>query len=311
MATAAENLNPRPDLVVVGNVVKKTNPEAQALEALKLPFASFPETLRKFFLEDRHSVVVSGTHGKTTTSSLLAWTLEKNRKDPSMLIGGIPENFGEGFRLGRGAHFVVEGDEYDTAYFDKVPKFLHYKPDSLIVTSVEFDHADIYSSLDEIKAQFVKVAQLVPPQGRIYACVDCANTRDCVQNVSARVVTYGVQNDDAEWRAKIESTSDQGVQFTVHHQHTVFGDFSLALAGEHNVANALATIAWAANNGLSAVEIHDALSTFRGVTRRQTVRAVVRGVRIIDDFAHHPNRSKKNHRSNSCQVRGWQVVCCF
>ncbi len=285
----AENLDPAPDLVVIGNVIRRTNPEAEAVMARGLEYTSFPKALGELFLQHRHSVVVSGTHGKTTTTALTAWLLTSAGRDPGMLVGGVPENFGEGFRLGAGPHFVVEGDEYDTAYWDKVPKFVHYFPKTLIVTSIEFDHADIYPDVETIEAQFDRVVGLVPADGRVIGCAHDPRVRARLERSPAPVETYSARPGvDADWRAEAIEQGPEGSRFTVRHGATELGRFHLPLTGLHNVENALAAIAVGVGAGLDAAELAAGLSTFRGVARRQTVRAVVDGVRIVDDFGHHP-----------------------
>lgn len=284
-----ENLEPAPDLVVVGNVIRRTNPEALAVVERALPYTSFPKALGDLFLADKHSVVVAGTHGKTTTTSLVAWLLTAAGRDPGMLVGGVPANFGEGFRLGQGEHFVVEGDEYDTAYFDKVPKFLHYRPRTLIVTSLEFDHADIYDDVEAIEREFAKVVALVPADGKIFVCASAPRALAQMGGAVADVVTYSAQDAvDAMWMARDITTDEHGSSFALFSGRIRVGRFSLGLAGRHNVENAVAAIAFCLGAGLSVAEIKEGLVSYEGVARRQTVRAEIDGVRIIDDFAHHP-----------------------
>lgn len=282
-----ENLDWGPDLVVVGNVIRRTNPEAEAVVARELEYTSFPKALGDLFLADKHSVVVSGTHGKTTTTSLIAWLLASAGRDPGMLVGGVPGNFDEGFRLGGGEHFVVEGDEYDTAYFDKVPKFLHYRPQTLIITSLEFDHADIYDDVESIEREFAKVVALVPPDGKIYVCATAPRALQQVRAARADVVTYSARG-DANWAARDVETTPEGSSFSLFNGNVRLGRFDLPLAGTHNVENAVVAAAFGLSAGLSVSEIREGFESFQGVARRQTVRAVIDGVRVIDDFAHHP-----------------------
>ncbi len=291
---ASENLEPTPDLVIVGNAIRKSNPEAARARTENLPSTSMAKALGDLFLKGRHSIVVSGTHGKTTTTSLMAWILTHSHRDPSMFVGGIPENFQAGFRLGKGDHFVVEGDEYDSAYFDKVPKFLHYEPRTLILTSLEFDHADIYENVEEIEAEFSKLIALVPPGGRILACAHEARIRDRLKTTKARVETYSAAGDaDATWHAQNLVFSERGSEFSVFHEGIKLGRFALGLGGRHNVENAVAAIALGAGLGLSVHELKEAVRSFKGVRRRQTIRSEARGIRIIDDFAHHPTAVKQ------------------
>lgn len=290
----AENLDPAPDLVIIGNVIRRTNPEAQAVIERGLEYTSFPKALGELFLKDRHSVVVAGTHGKTTTTSLLAWVLTSAGRDPGLLVGGVPGNFGEGFRLGHGEHFVVEGDEYDTAYFDKVPKFIHYHPKTAIITSIEFDHADIYDSVERIEAEFDKLVALLPPSGLLIACATDDRVLRRAARAPCRVVTYSARPGvPADLWAEEVTVTEAGARFEAVRVDGTRRSFVLPLAGLHNVENALAVIAFADTAGLSTEEIRTGLESFRGIARRQTVRAEVAGVRIIDDFAHHPTAVKE------------------
>ena len=308
-----ENLDdPVPDQVIVGNVIRRDNPEAEAMVARGLPYTSFPKALGEEFLAPRHSVVVSGTHGKTTTTSLIAWILTSSGLDPSLLVGGVPGNFGEGFRLGEGPHFVVEGDEYDTAYFDKVPKFVHYHPRSLIVTSLEFDHADIYPDVEAIEDQFSKLFHLVPEDGRIFACASAPRVMRLAPFAEATVETYSARpGQSATWTVANVETSATGAEFTVFRGRVSLARFRLGLTGLHNVENALAAIAFAATAGVSVQDMVQALETFQGVARRQTVRAEIDGVRIIDDFAHHPTAVRETVAAVCARYPDDQVIAIF
>lgn len=284
-----ENLDPAPDLVIIGNVIRRENPEAQAVIERGLRYASFPAALSELFLSERHPIVVSGTHGKTTTTSLLAWLLIYANRDPGLLVGGVPENLGEGFRVGEGPYFVVEGDEYDTAFFDKQPKFLHYQPKSLILSSLEFDHADIYDNVEAIEAEFRKLVALVPPDGHIVACAGAPRVLALLGETRAQVDTYTAdENTRAIWQAREITFSPEGSDFSLFRQHVRVGRFHLPLPGKHNVENAVAAMVIAMRFGLSVTELQAGLLSFKGVSRRQTVIATPGGVRIIDDFAHHP-----------------------
>lgn len=293
-----ENLEPAPDLVIVGNVIRRTNPEAQAVLERGLPYTSFPKALGELFLERHHAVVVAGTHGKTTTSSLIAWLLTAAGRDPGMLVGGVPQNFGEGFRLGQGELFVVEGDEYDTAFFDKVPKFLHYRPQTAIITSLEFDHADIYPNVEAIEREFDKLVALVPPTGRIIACASQPRVPPRLAHAAAHVETYTAQADTAaHWHVRDVAFDARGSSFSLFNGRIRLGRFELPLSGMHNVENAVAALAFALGAGLSVAEVREGLESFRGVERRQTLRAEVGGIRIIDDFAHHPTAVQETVRA--------------
>ena len=284
-----QNLEPAPDLVIIGNVIRRVNPEAQAVVERGLPYTSFPKAIGDLFLSKSHSIVVAGTHGKTTTTSLIAWLLTSAGRDPGMLVGGVPANFGEGFRLGRGQHFVIEGDEYDTAYFDKVPKFLHYHPKSLIITSLEYDHADIYPNVEAIEREFDKLVELVPPGGVIIACASQARVPPRLAHAKCDVETYTARAGvTATWHAHDIELGTEGASFNVFRQRIKVGRFQLPMSGLYNVENAVAAVALGTSLGLSVAELREGLESFRGVERRQTVRAEIDGVRIIDDFAHHP-----------------------
>jgi UDP-N-acetylmuramate: L-alanyl-gamma-D-glutamyl-meso-diaminopimelate ligase len=282
-----EHLRDGPDLIVVGNAVSRSNPEVQAMLELGLPFLSFPQALAAFFLQDRHPIVVAGTHGKTTTASLMAWVLETAGLQPSFMIGGIPCDFGTNYRLGPGSFFVIEGDEYDTAFFDKGPKFLHYRPQSAILTSVEFDHADIYRDLDHIKSAFQRFMQLLPTHGFLAAGVDFPHVETLLSSAACAWEGYGFSA-AAHWRALEVETNATTTRFVVQHQGQTQGVVAWSLPGRHNIQNALGVIAVASHVGVSFECIQEGLRTFKGVKRRQEVRGIVGGVTVIDDFAHHP-----------------------
>ena len=275
----------KPDLVVVGNVIRRVNPEAAAVRARRLPQMSFPAALGAFFLRDRHPVVVVGTHGKTTTSSLMGHVLAAAGRDPSFLVGGVTRNSGANYRLGAGAHFVVEGDEYDSAYFDKGPKFLHYRPRTAILTSVEFDHADIYRDLAHCESAFDRFVRLLPPDGLLAVSAVYPNAVRIARACPARVVTYG---GDGDYAARDLTLGSDGARFEVLEGGRALGEARLPIGGAHNVENALGVMAAARGLGLSLDEIARGLATFAGVRRRQEVRAEPGGVLVIDDFAHHP-----------------------
>jgi len=290
----AKNLQPSPDLVVVGNAISRGNPELEELLDRRIPFCSLPQLLHDEFLRGKEVLVVAGTHGKTTTTSMLSWIFHSAGMQPSFLIGGIAENFGSSFHLGEGQHFIIEGDEYDTAFFDKGPKFLHYFPDAIILTSVEFDHADIYKDLDAVETSFKRLVNLVPRRGRIIAfdgavgdAAESPSLERCLQKAFCPVERYGAGS-RAQWRiANVKFDADR-TSWSVLRQGEVWADFEFALAGEYNVWNATAAAALAASYGISKNHIAAALSTFQSVKRRLEVKAQVNGVTIIDDFAHHP-----------------------
>ncbi|MDR2550285.1 MAG: UDP-N-acetylmuramate:L-alanyl-gamma-D-glutamyl-meso-diaminopimelate ligase [Desulfobulbus sp.] len=284
---AAANLAARPDLVVVGNVVRITNPEAVELARLGLPYLSMPQTLGHFFLEGKCSLVVAGTHGKTTTSSLLATTLHRLGAGPGFMIGGLVEAFGRNAQVGEGSHFVVEGDEYDTAFFNKVSKFQHYRPNCAILTSVEFDHADIFPDLAAIEASFAEFIGRIPPTGALVACLDDPVVATLAGAARCPVIGYG-SGADCEWQLADLHAQGLSIEFTAVHRGQPLGRCTLPMPGRHNGLNALAVIALLHHLGFAFEAIVAGLASFEGVKRRQQIRGVVRGVTVIDDFAHHP-----------------------
>jgi UDP-N-acetylmuramate: L-alanyl-gamma-D-glutamyl-meso-diaminopimelate ligase len=283
---AEANLQPHPDLVVVGNAISRGNVELEYLLDHRIPYCSLPQILHDEFLRGREVIVIAGTHGKTTTTSMLAWIFQSAGKRPAFLVGGIAENFGSSFALGDGGHFIIEGDEYDTAFFDKGPKFLHYFPDSVILTSVEFDHADIYKDLDAVKTAFKRLVNLVPRRGRIIAYEGNANVSECVSKALCPVERYGTNH--AAWQIANLQLEPQHTHWSVLREGRHWTDFDFPLAGEYNVLNATAAAAMAVACGISEAQIAQALKTFKSVKRRLEVKAEVNGVTIIDDFAHHP-----------------------
>ncbi|HHB75659.1 MAG TPA: UDP-N-acetylmuramate--L-alanine ligase [Desulfobulbus sp.] len=281
------NLAAGPDLVVVGNVIRAVNPEAIALAEKKIPYVSMPQALGHFFLTDHRSLVVAGTHGKTTTSSLLATALYRVGASPGYMIGGIVEAFGRNFRIGDGDFFVVEGDEYDTAFFNKVSKFLHYRPDCAILTSIEFDHADIFPDFAAIKASFSEFVSLLPVHGVLVACMDDPVVAEIVTNADCSVLSYG-SGDACRYRLHDLNVSGLQSSFCVDKDDKELGRFTLSLPGLHNVLNATAVIALMDHLGFSVTAMQKGLAGFEGVKRRQQIRGEVGGITVIDDFAHHP-----------------------
>jgi UDP-N-acetylmuramate: L-alanyl-gamma-D-glutamyl-meso-diaminopimelate ligase len=307
---AEANLNPRPDLVVVGNALSRGNVELELVLDQRIPFCSLPQILHDEFLVGKDVLVVAGTHGKTTTTSMLAWIFETAGLQPSFLIGGIAENFGRSFGLGDGQHFILEGDEYDTAFFDKGPKFLHYFPDSLILTSVEFDHADIYKDLDAVETSFKRLVNLIPRRGRIIGFDSGTSVDRCLQKAFCPVERYGV-SDRANWKIENLNLGEQHTSWSVLRKGKLWADFDFALGGEYNVWNATAAAALAANYGISKDVIAQALASFRSVKRRLEVKAEVNGITIIDDFAHHPTAIEQTIRALRArypQSRLWVVL---
>jgi UDP-N-acetylmuramate: L-alanyl-gamma-D-glutamyl-meso-diaminopimelate ligase len=278
------------DLVIIGNAVSRGNPEVEEVLDRKIRHASLPEAVREHFLWASRSIVIAGTHGKTTTAALTAWVLTAAGLDPSMLVGGIAANFGDhgsSYRLGRGRDFVIEGDEYDSAYFDKTAKFLKYLPDIAVVNNVEFDHADIYADLDEIRLAFRRLVGLVPRRGLLLLGSDSADALALKDRAICPVETFGF-SEAADWHAREAVTTETGTTFRVSRRRAPFGLFEIPLLGEHNVRNALAALAIGSALGLSPKTIAGALQQFKGIRRRLEAIGGVGGVTVYDDFAHHP-----------------------
>ena len=282
-----QNLEPRPDLVVVGNAISRGNVELEYVLDERIAFCSMPQILHDEFLQGREVVVVAGTHGKTTTTSMLAWIFQSAGLRPSFLIGGIAENFGSSFQVSEGKYFIIEGDEYDTAFFDKGPKFLHYFPDSIILTSVEFDHADIYKDLEAVETAFKRLVNLVPRRGRIVAFDSGESLERCLARAFCPVERYG-SHSKATWQISNLRFEPALTSWSLLRDDNPWADFEFSLAGEYNVWNATAAAAMAAGYGIAKEQIAEALKDFKSVKRRLEVRAQVNGITIIDDFAHHP-----------------------
>jgi UDP-N-acetylmuramate: L-alanyl-gamma-D-glutamyl-meso-diaminopimelate ligase len=283
----AANLAPAPDIVVLGNALSRGNPEVEAVLDSKIPYRSLPQTLEEFFLPGRDALVVTGTHGKTTTTSMLSWILHHAGRCPNFLIGGIAENFGRSFGLGGGDEFVLEGDEYDSAFFDKAPKFLHYHPREVVITSLEFDHADIYENLGAIELQFRRLVNLVPRSGRIVAWGESETVRGVVKKAFCPVETYGF-TPGVDWLAGDLEIAEGETRFRVSRKGREVARVRMALAGRHNVLNTTAAIAIAHGRGVSSEAIESAMAEFRGVLRRLEIKGEESGVLVVDDFAHHP-----------------------
>ena len=310
---AAANLNRAEiDLAVVGNALRADNVEAKAVRRLGIPHMSFPEALEELFLQTRHSVVVAGTHGKTTTTSLLAQVLSHAGRDPSLLVGGVPLNFNEGFRLGKGEHFVLEGDEYDTAYFDKGPKFLHYRPRTAIFTGAEFDHADIYRDTAHYESAFEKFFALLPQDGYAAACSGFANWKRLASFAKCKVESYAAHEEiEADWNSRWMNLGPAGASFEVHYRNSKEIRVTLPAAGRHNVENALGVYAACRALGLKPDEIAAGFKTFRGVKRRQELRGELKGIAVIDDFAHHPTAVRETIAAVAAQYPGRRLVAVF
>lgn len=297
----------KPDLVIIGNVIRKVNLEATAVRERKIPQMSFPAALGSLFLKHRHSVVVAGTHGKTTASSLLGHVLASAGRDPTFLVGGVTKNYAGNYRLGKGPHFVVEGDEYDTAYFDKGPKFLHYQAKTLILTSVEFDHADIYRDLAHYESSFEKLVALIPEDGTIVVSAGWPNAVRLARSSKAKVITYSSKADSgADVVPSQLELGPEGARFGV-----AGSELLLPMAGAHNVENALGVFAAAVSLGLTDVEIAQGFASFSGIKRRQEERGEPGGVLVIDDFAHHPTAVRETIAAVASRYPGRRVWAIF
>src|ERR1700726_2824576 len=319
---AERNLDPRPDLVVVGNAISRGNIELEYVLDTRIPFCSMASILHDEFLPGRESLVVAGTHGKTTTTSMLAWIYEVASREspafaPSFLIGGVAENFGTSFMVRPTRPFLLEGDEYDTAFFDKGPKFLHYFPDAVILTSVEFDHADIYKDLDAVETAFKHLVNRIPRRGRIVAfdgmagdTAESPSLERCLSKAFSPVERYGASA-RSHWRVTNLKLEPGRTFWSVLHDGKAWADFEFPLAGEYNVWNATAAAALAADYGIAKEEIAAALKTFKSAKRRLEVKAQVNGITIIDDFAHHPTAiagTLKALRARYAGARLWAIL---
>jgi UDP-N-acetylmuramate: L-alanyl-gamma-D-glutamyl-meso-diaminopimelate ligase len=319
---AEANLSPHPDLVVIGNALSRGNVEVEYVLDRRLPFTSMAALVHEEFLRGREVLTVAGTHGKTTTTSMLAWIFQVAGRQPSFLIGGIAENFGSSFAVTEGREFILEGDEYDTAFFDKGPKFMHYFPDGVILTSVEFDHADIYRGLDEIKTAFKRLVNLVPGRGRVVAWDEqgsaggldqrsvVGSVSECVSRAFCAVERYGFAGDSA-WRIRDVRYEPHRTIWRVERHRQPWAEFDFTLAGEYNVLNATAAAALAAGYGIDSATIGDALRGFRSVKRRLEVKAEIDGITVIDDFAHHPTAIAATLRALRTRFAGcrlWAIL---
>ncbi|MBE9580899.1 MAG: UDP-N-acetylmuramate:L-alanyl-gamma-D-glutamyl-meso-diaminopimelate ligase [Proteobacteria bacterium] len=305
-----ENLSHRPDLIVVGNAVSKDNPEVAAMFELAIPYCSLPQALNRFFITGKGALVVTGTHGKTTTSALLAWVLAIAGLNPGFMVGGILKNFGRNYNIGGGAHFVVEGDEYDTAFFDKGPKFLHYTPSRAILTSIEFDHADIYRDLAHVKNSFSDFIAAMPQEAMLAGYDGDPVVRELLTQAPCWTAFYGL-GERSPWRLENMDSDSPWTRFEVTRRGKHFGTFKTHLIGRYNVLNALAAIAVADDLGVPADVISRALETFEGVKRRQEVRGIKNDILVMDDFAHHPTEVKETVAAVSSFYSDKRIVAVF
>jgi UDP-N-acetylmuramate: L-alanyl-gamma-D-glutamyl-meso-diaminopimelate ligase len=297
------------DLVIVGNAISRGNAELEEVLDRKIRYCSLPEAIRDHFLWGARSIVIAGTHGKTTTTSLTGWVLTHAGADPSVLIGGIAENFDSSFRLGSGRDFIIEGDEYDSAFFDKTAKFLKYLPDIAVVGNIEYDHADIYPDLESILVAFRRFVTLIPRRGLLFVGGDDTEAAALRSHARCRVETFGL-GDGLDWQAHDVQAHPGGMSFSVRHAGTTFGRFEVPLLGAYNVRNALAAIAVGQATGLGATVLAEGLKAFKGIRRRLQLRGVARDVAIYDDFAHHPTaiaETLKGVRSAFPNRRIWAV----
>ncbi|MDL2269728.1 UDP-N-acetylmuramate:L-alanyl-gamma-D-glutamyl-meso-diaminopimelate ligase [Desulfosarcina sp. OttesenSCG-928-A07] len=304
------HLSHRPDLVVVGNAVSKDNAEVLAAEAMNLWYCSMPQAVNRFAAAGKRQILIAGTHGKTTTSSLMAWILYRAGRDPSFIIGGIVSDFNSNYRTGAGDSIVIEADEYDTAFFDKGPKFLHYTPDAAILTSIEFDHADIYRDLDHVRDAFGRFVSGFKPHTLMVAADDNADVRALANQAACRRVFYGL-HPDSDWHISDIRIEAPFTHFTVFKEKSLYGAFCTRMIGLHNLKNALSAVAVADDLGVSKEAVAEALSTFSGVKRRQEIRGEKNGIIVMDDFAHHPTAVTETIRAVKGYFSTNRIVAVF
>ncbi|MBI5906362.1 MAG: hypothetical protein HZB86_12615 [Deltaproteobacteria bacterium] len=314
---AAENIPPDAELVVVGNAVSRGNPEAEEAVRRGVRTLSMPQAVAEYFIGGRESIVVAGTHGKTTTTALAAWSLFALGDDPSFLVGGVPKNFPVSYRIGGGRRFVVEGDEYDTAYFDKGPKFLHYRPRTVLLTSIEFDHADIYRDLDHVRDSFRRLAAIIPPDGLLVACADYPDVVAVARTARCPVAFYSTTGDapvappgGESWRVRGTGESGGMTAFRMDGRGRTL-DFRFPLPGIHNGANAAGVAVALMRLGFPPGEVARTFERFEGVRRRQEVVGEFRGVLVVDDFAHHPTAVRETVRAVRARYPGRRIVAVF
>jgi len=309
-----EHLTPAPDCVVVGNAIPRGNPEVEETLRRKLLYRSQAELVKEEFIRGRHSLAIAGTHGKTTTTSIAAWVMDQGGLDPTFLIGGVAQNFGSSFRVTDSDYFIIEADEYDTAYFDKGPKFMHYLPELAIVNNIEFDHADIYKDLDAVRLAFRRFMNLVPENGRLIAGWDSPNVRTVVESFGERLFTqletFGMES-SAKWQVRNADFSQGLSRFEVFCENRPWGQFETPLLGEFNLLNCLAVIVAADAWGIDQQRIRAALATFKNVKRRAEVRGEERGVLVIDDFAHHPTAVRETLRALRARYSDRRLIAVF
>lgn len=309
-----QHLRPNPDCVIVGNAIPRGNAEVEETLKLRLVYRSQAEVVKEEFIRGRRSVVVAGTHGKTTTTSIAAWVMDQGGLDPTFLIGGVAQNFGVSFRVTDSEYFLIEGDEYDTAYFDKGPKFMHYLPEIGIVNNIEFDHADIYPDLAAVKLAFRRFMNLIPSNGRLIAGWDCAPVREVVASMGSRLFTrletFGT-TEDAKWQIRNTNYAGDMSSFSVFCEGKEWGQFQTPLIGEFNLLNCLAVIIAADAWGLERGSIAASLASFKNVRRRAEIRGQERGITVIDDFAHHPTAVRETLRALRTKYPTQRLIAVF
>ncbi len=313
-----KHLDWNPDLVIIGNALSRGNPEVERTLEEGIRYTSLPEVVCEFFIRGRIPIVVCGTHGKTTTTSMLAWIFETAGLDPSFLIGGIAQNFGRSYRLGKGSHFIIEGDEYDTAFFDKGPKFLHYLPHTVLLNNIEYDHADIYPSLDAVKVSFRRLLNIIPRNGLLVANLDDLAVREMTSPAFCDVqgFTLGTSNLSSSHSRRMFRASDikagsEGTRFEVADGDNPIGEVTIPLFGDFNVANALGAVCTSVRHGIAFDAVSNALRNFKSVRRRMEIRGIEAGVVVVDDFAHHPTAIKQTLQGLRMQfprARVWAIV---
>ena len=302
--------NPEPILAIIGNVIRKDNPEAQAVFKREIPYMSFPQAIAHFCLETRVPLVVAGTHGKTTTTSMLVSILRADSWRPGFMAGGLLRLTGTGFDFGEPPWFVIEGDEYDSAFFDKQPKFMHYKPEAVILTSLEFDHADIYKDMKSLIEAFQKLVRQIPSTGLLAACIDWPGVCEVIKAAPCWVMTYGTRP-DAQWRFEDLRTNKDGSTFTVYYLNKLWGEIKTPLIGEHNAVNALGVIALSHWLGVMPDAVLEGLANCHGVKRRQELLGEINGISVIDDFAHHPTAVRETLKAIRSSYRPKRLVAAF
>ncbi len=304
------HISHNPDLVIVGNVIRKENPEARAAIDGGMEYLSFPGALYRFYLSKKNSIAICGTHGKTTTTALVSHLFNNSGLDPSFLVGGVAKNIGTGFRIGKGEDFIIEGDEYDTAFFDKVPKFIRYKPDWAVMANIEFDHGDIYENLDQVIDVFTGLKDIIPGNGLLFAGIDCPNVLKVIKGYMGKIITFGI-SESADYHCKKWAVKNGRMFFDLYEKGKLLGKLASPIVGEHNLKNLLCAIAISRKRGMGFSAIKEGLKCFEGIKRRQEVIGEVGGITIIDDFAHHPTAVRLTLEGIKLQYRNRRIIALF